>query len=404
MSGIGRGDGKSHPRGFPSRGTVRFAEGTQGPSHSALTMVTRGGDDDDTKLEETTPRRKRPRHERPNEDELDDVDEWNDTEEQEDDAPSVPTEHELLQAKQERRRKRQNGGPELEGDEVSKEGRTSIDNSTSLASEGIEIEPFHMHQESSDGTGYFDGDTYVFRKVQEEDEEPDAWLESLSSRNDESEREQRGHQPLTKPQPDFEKSNMDDWPKESLYAKIIPLVSDTETVMQAIARYGHLLKRKHKTGANIGSNNANDESRKFAQSALNDLTGAANALLLKGNVDIYQKTRKELVCQLPPQLGRMKTATKQKALWEYMGNQDGAIHGPFTTEQMHGWIAQGYFVGPTAVQVRSVIEQPKETSLKDDLLSDLMDDDDDTAATPSALERVRGDWMQSDQVVFTSYT
>jgi CD2 antigen cytoplasmic tail-binding protein 2 len=137
---------------------------------------------------------------------------------------------------------------------------------------------------------------------------------------------------------------------------------------------------------------------------LNDLTGAANALLLKGNVDIYQKTRKELVCQLPPQLGRMKTATKQKALWEYMGNQDGAIHGPFTTEQMHGWIAQGYFVGPTAVQVRSVIEQPKETSLKDDLLSDLMDDDDDTAATPSALERVRGDWMQSDQVVFTSYT
>ncbi len=40
-------------------------------------------------------------------------------------------------------------------------------------------------------------------------------------------------------------------------------------------------------------------------------------------------------------------------LWEYMGLQgDGAIHGPFTAQQISAWKAQGYLTGPTAVMIR----------------------------------------------------
>ena len=60
---------------------------------------------------------------------------------------------------------------------------THVDEQTSLLAsqekDDIAVEPFNMNAEQSDGSGYFDGDTYVFRK-HAQDEEPDAWLESLS--------------------------------------------------------------------------------------------------------------------------------------------------------------------------------------------------------------------------------
>lgn len=40
-------------------------------------------------------------------------------------------------------------------------------------------------------------------------------------------------------------------------------------------------------------------------------------------------------------------------LWEYKGH-DGVIHGPFTSQQISGWKAQGYLTGTTAVSIRQV--------------------------------------------------
>ena len=45
------------------------------------------------------------------------------------------------------------------------------------------VEPFNLRAEREGGEGYFDGDTYVFRRLEEGgramDEEPDAWLDEL---------------------------------------------------------------------------------------------------------------------------------------------------------------------------------------------------------------------------------
>ena len=59
---------------------------------------------------------------------------------------------------------------------------TVIDTQTSLqAEEGVEIEPFHMKHEETDGSGYFEGDTYVFRSNIDDGGEADAWLDGIDS-------------------------------------------------------------------------------------------------------------------------------------------------------------------------------------------------------------------------------
>jgi CD2 antigen cytoplasmic tail-binding protein 2 len=267
---------------------------------------------------------------------------------------------------------------------------THIDASTSLLSDNkdsyyeVNVEPFNMDAEQNDGSGYFDGDTYVFRK-RDVDEEPDAWLESLAENK----------QVASIPTKEEDKSGgmeMDDWSQEELYAKIIPLVSDTESVLQAVARYGGLLKRR-KTSER--ANAENGTCIQMAQRALNDLTEAANALLLKGDVDVYQRTRNDFMKLIPD---TKTAASKEVVTWEYRGNQDGELHGPYTTAQMMSWIQAGYFIGEQAVQIRTISKEDK-ISTVDDLLSDLMDDDE----ADGEDKEVKGEWKSSNDVDFSAY-
>lgn len=372
-------------------------------------------DDDDDDEEEEPPRKrhKRPRQNRPNEDEMDDVDDF-----VPDDEDDIPSESQTLRAKRERRLK------QAHDDDEEEEGgdSTHIDNDTSLAAEGIAVEPFHMNQESSDGTGYFDGDTYVFRK-RDAGEEPDAWLESIEGKEDEmieaSSAKASARKPSNNDSDDDDNNNnedegndtsgskMDTWTREELYAQIIPFVSDSESVMQAIARYGSLIKRHGREASETA----------LAKKALNDLTEASSALMMRGEHDIYQKTRHDLsqiltVQEVPDRSGTAPTRTDEKPAvqWEYQGSQDGQVHGPFTTQQMQGWIGQGYFVGTSAVMIRTICHEAPKPEMKDDLLSDLLDDDDDDNDDSGGgqerppTEAVKGEWVKSDQVDFSKFS
>jgi CD2 antigen cytoplasmic tail-binding protein 2 len=330
--------------------------------------------------------KKRPRRELPNRDEDDDVDDWA---EDDDDDTEIPKEHDLVSAKRNRRLKRQ--GRDFDDDDNDFDEETNIDKVTSLMAESdVPVEPFNMNAEETDGTGYFDGDTYVFRKRDEEDE-PDAWLESLGEDNKQPE--------LARPRSSLEQASdtndMDDWSKEELYAKILPLVSDNETILQALVRYGDLIKKQRKDDSS--------EALQLSQMALGDLTAASNALLLKGDVDIYQKTRMDLMRMVPDQPLRL-IKDRPKVQWEYKGNQDGEIHGPYTTLEMLAWTQAGYFVGAQAVQIRTIQEGEKPyKSTAEELLSDLMDDNEDEPDEKTA-PLVRGDWISSDTVDFTAYS
>ena len=359
--------------------SVRFAANVSAPRP-------RDKDDDS----EQGRRKKRPRLERPNEDEVDDIDEW----EEEGEEDEVPKAKELLDAKR-KRRERQYGEEIIEDVE---QDETYIDARTSLLSENkdsrneIAVEPFNMDAEQNDGSGYFDGDTYVFRK-RDADEEPDAWLESLGDNKELASVSERMDEE------DDSGTGMDDLGKEELYAKIVPLVSDTESVLQAVARYGGLLKRHKTTSKGVSDETNDDSSLQMAQKSLNDLTEAANALMLKGDVDIYQQTRSDLLKLLPDSKPPASMPGKEKPVvsWEYRGNQDGEIHGPYSTAQMLSWIQAGYFVGTQAVQIRTISKEDKSTV--DDLLSDLMDGEE--ASEP---KEVKGEWQSSNEVDFSSYS
>jgi CD2 antigen cytoplasmic tail-binding protein 2 len=291
-----------------------------------------------------------------------------------------------------------------------------------------------MEQERNDGSGYFEGDTYVFRKRNPE-EEPDAWLEQIQKDQEENDvvttttrAARTAAAAAVKEQPETQEPAIDSWTKEQLYSKILPLVSDTETVTQAVRRYGFLIKQqqqqKKKKNANGSGNgihhdkqvtgeedtdNDNDtDNNNFAKTSLDDLTGAANALLFKGDVDIYDTTRNDIIMKKLPlqqEHQRMMEMPKQPpATWEYMGNQDGQIHGPYTTEQMIGWTQAGYFgVGAQQVKIRTV--RQKELSTKDEMLADLLDDDDNDndEAVDQDAKFIKGEWVPSNDVVFTAY-
>jgi CD2 antigen cytoplasmic tail-binding protein 2 len=357
--------------------SVRFAANV---SSRAVPARQREDDDDD---DDHGRHKKRPRIERPNEDEADDVDDWegeDDTEEGRQDTK------ELLEAKRKRRVRRE-GIDEEDND-------THIDASTSLLSDykndslEVTVEPFNMDVEENDGSGYFDGDTYVFRK-RDAEEEPDAWVESLA--------DQKGNVASIPEKQDDKGTEMDGWTQEELYAKIIPLVSDTESVLQAVSRYGGLLKR-HKAAK--GANEGNGASFQMAQRALNDLTEAASALLLKGDVDVYQRTRDDFMKLIPDKKAAAAAKEEERPVvtWEYRGNQDREIHGPYTTAQLKCWIQAGYFVGEQAVQIRTISKEESKSTV-DDLLSDLMDDDEEDGQT----EQVKGEWKSSNDVDFSAY-
>ena len=412
-----------------------------------------------------------------NEDELDDVDDWNEEEEEMEfggggtsgkGGIAVASEKELIEAKRQRRAKKLGGlmdefeeeddgednvaddGQDDEGDEddIYGDNRKRRTDERSLKSEGVKFEPFHMRDEEEDGQGYFDGDTYVFRRNPGGDDgEPDAWADALND-PDQQQNQQDGKNPSKSPMiskpASSEQENLDDLTKDELYRRIYSLISGTESVAKAIQRYGKIVKqeqdqkRKLKKSGGLGS--ATDTVESAAKVSLDKVTGAANALLLQGDVDIYQTTISDIRRKYPnvvESAATVSTAEKSSlpvaafapasskatnVQWEYVGNENNQIQGPFTTQQMISWIQAGYFVGPQRVKIRTIQEQHQEeekeeegkTSTEDDLLADLMDDDDDDDPNPNPKKKpkattsnttnvVRGEWMWSNEVDYKSY-
>ena len=327
---------------------------------------------------------------------------------------------------------------------------------TSLVAEGVPVEPFDMKTEQSDGTGYFEGDTYIFRRQPKnrraDDEEPDAWLESLDDSSFGNDHDLHHTSAPTSAVAATSKSAssssrggiIDGLPPQDLYALIVPLMSDaSETVLQAIVRYGNLIPRKRTPKKTANNKNIDDKeavATHRAQTSLNRLTEASNALLLQGHVDIYQATKTKLLKLLSPppaaaaapensntEAPTTTTRDDQKnkpavadVQWEYQGSQDQQVHGRYSTSDMLAWINAGYFVGSAAVLVRTIQStahhhnnnsQKETSSIQKDLLADLMDDDDednggggdadDTTSRDAAV--VKGEWMLSDKVDFTKY-
>ena len=329
------------------------------------------------------------------------------------------------------------------------------------------VEPFNMDSEKEGGLGYFDGDTYIFRKNRVEGEE-DAWLDGVEDENEEESSHAKGgldSMSIWKPKDGVNdgknkasKYVKDGEPEEEIGARIVALLQNEETVMMALRRHGSTLRHLQQQEQKLGKKNClkkrkaksdsaeldskNDsldevkEEIKQTRDIVEELTELADALLFEGETDAYDLTKADWIhrfkldgnAKRPPDDPLDGAAAKksrhdyfsgdsaasaaassttninaqnaikkeQTIMWEYKGNEDGIIHGPYTSKQMLEWTSCGYFIGESAVDIRQIGKTDDKTDA-DDLMADLMDDDDDDEKTET------NEWMRSGAIDFNAY-
>uniref|UniRef100_A0A7S4JTE0 GYF domain-containing protein n=1 Tax=Odontella aurita TaxID=265563 RepID=A0A7S4JTE0_9STRA len=291
------------------------------------------------------------------------------------------------------------------------------------------------------------------------------------------------------------------------------IAGDDETVVGALRRYGDIIRRAKKSstasryrrkrdraqaeakateGEDVPSAGSAAAAAEAARKSLGRLTSLADALLGRhDDGDVYDRTKGQLrrmagtaasstaaaaagASASPPpakrrnyfsdsaassEADKAKTddgfpasaapSPKAEIKWEYRGNADSKLHGPYTTTQMMQWTQAGYFVGEAAVDVRMVraeddddgaetkaaagagVEkddkakegEEKKKDTADDLMADLMESDEDEDNEDAEKEQAgkdnedgkggaagekgaiasNGEWRKSDAVDFASY-
>ena len=355
------------------------------------------------------------------------------------------------------------------------------------------IEPFNMTSEREDGSGYFDGETYVFRRGKGEEEE-DAWLDQLNDNDDAKDTTARTNvnpntdtimlklkqKEMATANNNNNASDKNQLTKEQIYDEIVSLLAtDSESIIQALGRYGSIIKRetkqykqlrKHQNQIQQSQSQEQDQKQQPSASnkALNRLTELCNVCMMKfDDTAIYDHNRDFFMALL--QKSDERETTKRKTAngsthkrsyfdganaanakdakricsrengdasstamamamhnpskssnkcieWEYRGNEDHAIHGPYRTEQMLEWIKAGYFIGPMAVDVRminaviAVVAAADMASnviskeeVVDNLLGDLDSDDEEVEGGERGGDATATEWQRSDQIDFSTY-
>jgi len=272
----------------------------------------------------------------------------------------------------------------------------AADKSTST----VPVEAFNLNEERSSGEGYFEGDMYVFRR-RKDDEEEDAWLQSLNDQpqissatkdGDAESSEDSDDESADRPEADKILG------KAKVIREILPLLrTPKETVSDAMRRYGHISAQQAKINKLDNGDNA--------RQCLQKLTKLANQLvMIHFENDVYDKSAEEL--QLWHQVLTAGTpSNKSPTQWEYYG-QDNNIHGPFSTEQMLQWTKQGYFIGECAVRMRIVRKDATQEEMKaaavHDLMADLEESDNEDSGATDRQENAN-EWMMSDKIDFLTY-
>eukprot|EP01032_Pedospumella_encystans_P016088 gene16088-18370_t len=290
---------------------------------------------------------------------------------------------------------------------------------------GEVIEAFNLADEREGG--HFDENmNYVFKK---EKGEVDAWVAEM----DEVAMEQaigEAAKAVKRKAAEREEQDRRDAMREfktaiQLKKELIALMQPKETVAGAMRRLsGKGDKPEAGKDAGIVRRRAppkateNDESNKpsvqltSAQQKLQDLkearerrgridriTELADELLSRGLTGVYTMSYESL-----------KASTQT---WEYQGQADGQIHGPYTAQQLAGWKAQGYF---NSVMVRPVGENHAADGVEasgvqisrpaapvDSMYDDDIYGTDTPAAPPVAAPAVVAAWVNSDDVDFGEY-
>ncbi|KAM4531317.1 CD2 antigen cytoplasmic tail-binding protein 2 [Odontesthes bonariensis] len=269
--------------------------------------------------------------------------------------------------------------------------------------EGVPITPFNLEEEMQEG--HFDSEGNYF--IKKEKEIRDNWLDNIdwvrikeqplkrkkkglgakrtrrAGDEDEAEEEKRREeQQAEEEEEEVEMEPVEDplasFTQHQLTEAVIELLQPGETVAAALRRLGGLGGRKR--GKLRVENEVTEETKRDTEK-LDKLTALADRLVGSGMFEIYQQTYEKLAHKMKsmhskqPAVGKKSSDDNEEeeeeldmfadkfdekigdndeekdervsdeVMWEYKWeNVDKSeIYGPFTSQQMQGWVDEGYF-------------------------------------------------------------
>ncbi|CAE7720090.1 Cd2bp2, partial [Symbiodinium microadriaticum] len=241
---------------------------------------------------------------------------------------------------------------------------------------GEVMEPFNLRDEREGG--HFDENmNYVWQK---DHGEVDSWLAdmdeatmeksigeaaaALKRKNAKRETEDTGHEvPVD---------------VKALKLELLTHLQPGETIlstMRRLGKTGRSTKGSNKRDVVAGAPSQGDSDKRSV--IISRLTEIADLLLGSGEMNIYDMTR--------------EAVELSDVHWEYRG-QDGSVHGPYSSAQIAGWKAQGYFTGPTSVMIR----RARFVGESGRMISEESKEGPDRKRARTAHEEVLGDFEDSD--------
>lgn len=228
------------------------------------------------------------------------------------------------------------------------------------------LDAFNMKTEQEEGK--FDDQGNYIRKAVDPDAVYDTWLEGVSKKD-----MRRAKEAAEKRENERkEKDRADDSVLASDVLKtLIVLLKRGETILEALARIGKGAPKKPKWQSNRNKNRSkqkrtatedtdmteDDPHEAARKKAIDEITGAADILMTRGQADIYDTERELLTRQYrretgeewidPPEEDATTNGDNQTpTMWQFRwsdARDGGIVHGPYDSATMESWKNAGYF-------------------------------------------------------------
>ena len=229
------------------------------------------------------------------------------------------------------------------------------------------LDAFNMRNEQEEGR--FDAQGNFVRKAADPDAVHDSWLEGVSKKEMKKAKEAADK----RDEETRQKRKEDDAVLTSDILKtLIPHLERGETVLESLARLGRGMERKKPKWQNKNKRKGDDvmdveregttedSAATRRRDAVEDITGAADQLLTRGQTEIYDAERELLMRQYsretgedwvdaPPPDGGEEVGpdgVRKAKQWEYRwsdGRDGGQVNGPYDGSMMVAWNEAGYF-------------------------------------------------------------
>ncbi|PYI30666.1 hypothetical protein BP00DRAFT_426371 [Aspergillus indologenus CBS 114.80] len=227
------------------------------------------------------------------------------------------------------------------------------------------LDAFNMRTEQEEGR--FDDQGNYVRKAADPDAVYDTWLQGVSKkdiRRAKEAAEKREEERKEKERKDDSVLTAD------VLRTLITHMERGETILEALARIGKGAQKKQKWQTNRNKNRkkqndaapedaemTEDDPKEVARKrAIEEITGAADILMTRGQAEIYDTEREILTRQYrretgedwvdPPSASSSNFVEESPAMWQFRwsdARDGGIIHGPYDAPTMESWRNAGYF-------------------------------------------------------------